>query len=187
MNYIFSHLPSHSVIPHQVHTSKPFSFSEVISTPPLCAVSHGSIKRPPKTNFSNSSPMSYKTSPAYTEFVNYDKTSFVEKSFITKPPANYHIEVATLFGLSNKSELECKFTNAPTNKTSNTTKDNIRNLSRTLKTISHAAVYNKGKKVPKRPKFLCNNKTIAEQDLLLSVNRFLKSCRIKDESFSVSS
>ena len=190
MNHIFSHLPSHSVTSHPAHpahTSKPFSFSEVISTPPLCAVSHGSIKRPPKTNFSNSSPMSYKTSPAFSKFVNFDKTSFVEKSFITKPPANYHIEVATLFALSNKSELECKYTNAPMNKTSSIIKNNVKKLSKTLKTISHAAVSNKAKKVPNRPKFLCNSKTIAEQDLLLSVNRFLKSCRIKDESFSVSS
>ena len=187
MNHIFSHLPAHSVTSHPAYITKPFSFSDIISTPPLCAVSHGSIKRPPKTIFSNSSPMSYKTLPAFSESVNFDKTSFVEKSFITKPPANYHLEVATLFALSNKSELECTYTNAPTSPANDKTRKSIQNLSETMKTISHASVSNKGKSVPNRPKFLCKNKTIAEQDLLRSVNRFLKSCRIKDESLSGSS
>lgn len=81
---------------------------------PCLPVSKGSIKKPAETRFVNSSPRSYRLMPASVE--SSDTTSFVEKSSHPKhTPMKVMLEVAELWQLSKRSELECNFTLAKSN------------------------------------------------------------------------
>lgn len=76
---------------------------------PCLPVSKGSIKKPAETRFVNSSPRSYRLMPASVE--SSDMTSFVEKSsHPNQTPMKVMLEVAELWKLSKRSELECNFT-----------------------------------------------------------------------------
>lgn len=76
---------------------------------PCLPVSKGSIKKPAETRFVNSSPRSYRLMPASVE--SSDTTSFVEKSsYPNHTPMKVMLDVAELWKLSKRSELECNFT-----------------------------------------------------------------------------
>ena len=138
----------------------------------------GDIKKLAQTRFVNSSPNSYRLMPASVESSESDKTSFVEKSshkFLL--PVSYFLEVAKLWAISNRSELECQFTLA---KTDNTTQK-----------YAEAALTENCKRRPichvkellqkdASTELLSMDKTIAENELLNSVKRFLKTCEKKD-------
>nr|CAB3262906.1 uncharacterized protein LOC100184970 [Phallusia mammillata] len=153
-------------------------------------VSKGDIKKTAQTRFVNSSPKSYRLMPASVESSEADKTSFVEKSshkFLL--PVSYFLEVAKLWALSNRSELECQFTQAKTDsqfEPTSSTKDDPNEESR--RPICHAKAVTDITSCPwsvgdlKSPTNTCA--TTAEQDLLSSINRFLDGCRKKDTCMS---
>lgn len=91
---------------NNVPLSFPQSKSYRFPCPP---VSKGSIKKPAETRSVNSSPRSYRLMPASVE--SSDRTSFVEKSsHPNHTPMKVMLEVAELWKLSKRSELECNFT-----------------------------------------------------------------------------
>ena len=146
-------------------------------------VSKGDIQKLADTRFVNSSPNSYRLMPASVESSESDKTSFVEKSshkFLL--PVSYFIEVAKLWALSNRSELECTFTLAKTDDVDSGS--NLTSLSENSKRrpICHAQELLQSNLSP----HLSNvDETNAEKELLNSVNRFLKTCEKKDRTFMV--
>jgi len=167
--------------------SEPLLFPFTECNLPWLPVSKGSIKKTAQTRFVNSSPQSYKLMPASAESSESDRTSFVEKSshkFVL--PVSYFLEIAKLWAISNRSELECQFTIAKTDQSPEP-----------IASAQAQALY----KDSQRP--ICHEKAIApdsakcpwsnnenpsspvtpsaEQDLLRSINRFLESCRKKDK------
>lgn len=153
--------------------------SSQITHHPWLPISKGNIKKFAQTRFVNSSPKSYRLMPASVETSDLDKTSFIEKSsHKSLMPVNYFLEVAKLWALSNRSELECTFT-----------------LANTESLIDTSAVKLVSENDRKRP--ICHTKqnfqnsakcanavdiSGAEKELLQSVNRFLTSCDKKDKS-----
>nr|XP_039260626.1 uncharacterized protein LOC120336909 [Styela clava] len=84
--------------------------------PPCLPVSKGCIKKTAQTRFVNSSPRSYRLMPASVE--SSDMTSFVEKSSHSHVFPRFFLDVAELWELSKRSELECNFTLARSEKIS---------------------------------------------------------------------
>lgn len=82
--------------------------------PPCLPVSKGSIKKMAQTRFVNSSPRSYRLMPASVE--SSDMTSFVEKSSHSHVFPRFFLDVAELWKISKRSELECNFTLAKSEK-----------------------------------------------------------------------
>lgn len=149
-------------------------------------VSTGDIKKTAQTRFVNSSPKSYRLMPASVESSEADRTSFVEKSshkFLL--PVSYFLEVAKLWALSNRSELECQFTQAKTEgQLKPTSSKKEQSDSDDCRPICHAKATTDAAPCPwsvgdTKTSIACA--TTAEQDLLSSINRFLESCRRKDK------
>lgn len=176
---INSHLPAHTR-----SQARPESVPSSVCNPPWLPASKGDIKKYPKTLFANSSPISYKAMPASVESSDTDKTSFVEKSFIHKIvfPVSYYLEVAKFWALSNRSELECRFTVAQSSEQPKKLSDLQKQFGESRRPISHARLAERA--LP--PKKLASNKrsAAAEEDLLRSINRFMECCRLKDKSLS---
>lgn len=91
-------------------TSTSISFPQSVNShSPCLPVSKGYIKKTAQTRFVNSSPRSYRLMPASVE--SSDRTSFVEKSSHSNcTPMKFMLEVAELWEVSKRSELECNFT-----------------------------------------------------------------------------
>ena len=140
--------------------------------------SKGDIKKLAQTRFVNSSPNSYRLMPASVESSELDKTSFVEKSshkFVL--PVSYFLEVAKLWELSNRSELECQFTLAKTDDEDQTSISALAENSKKRPICHEKELFLKDHAT----ELLSMDKTNAENELLKSVNRFLKTCEKKDK------
>ena len=162
---IFSYL-SASSFSHHVHH-------------PWLPISKGNIKKFAQTRFVNSSPNSYRLMPASVETSNRDKTSFVEKSSHKSfTPVSYFLEVAKLWALSNRSELECTFTLANTEDLKTTSAIELVSKNDRRRPICH--VKQNSQSDIKSSELI--DISAAEKELLQSVNRFLTTCDKKDKS-----
>uniref|UniRef100_F6SGY0 Uncharacterized protein n=1 Tax=Ciona intestinalis TaxID=7719 RepID=F6SGY0_CIOIN len=169
------------------NTSLP-TFPAPYSNVPFLPVSKGNIKKLAQTRFVNSSPKSYRLMPASVESSESDRTSFVEKTshkfFL---PVTYFLEIAKLWEVSNRSELECHFTianNKEEFKTTGSVLHDEHTSQHKQRPICHARpipakLWGSHKTTLKRQRN--ENSVEAEKDLLRSVNRFLGSCRTKDK------
>ncbi|XP_076812289.1 uncharacterized protein LOC143459161 isoform X1 [Clavelina lepadiformis] len=148
---------------------------------PWNPVSKGDIKKLAQTRFVNSSPKSYRLMPASVESSNADKTSFVEKaSHKYLLPVSYFLEVANLWALSNRSELECRFTFANTEDDQNSimSAQNVLVVDKRRPICHTQAIPAK----TESERDILKNNAVAENELLQSVNRFLETCQKKDKS-----
>ena len=173
---------------HQVLPNATLNLTESVCNPPWLTASNGDIIKSALTLFSNSSQISYRAMPASVESCVLDKTSFVEKYFIHKIvfPVSYYIEVAKLWALSNRSELECRYTQA--NSGSREPQELAVVQKRLYKRpISHP-VFDTGYRPRPPPQNLdrCggNEKENTEEELVRNIKRFMECCRVKDESLS---
>ena len=165
---------------HLIVSSGTFSLTSAVYSPWL-PISKGNIKKLAQTRFVNSSPNSYRLMPASAEASESDRTSFVEKSSHKfSLPVSYFLEVAKLWALSNQSELECTFTQAKTDDLNAISALKALADNEKKRPICHS-------KASSNPTILNNSRlterTSAENELLNSLNRFLKSCEKKDRAY----
>lgn len=99
--------------PEQMIVGEPLTSTSFAELLPWLPVSKGDIKKTAQTRFVNSSPKSYRLMPSSIESSQFDRTSFVEKAshkFLL--PVNYFLDIAKLWAISNRSELECRYVRA---------------------------------------------------------------------------